>query len=527
MRLDRHRVMKPSLRRGAALAAVLAAAMLVLGAALAAAAPTQSSRTTSNAPPGTLIAISPLWVFDNRGTNARITAAAYSTTEYYSSTSLNNGYAYVEVKTTAELNAMASPPPNPFTVTADVTMTNDEGETASATVTLETHYARNPTPATTPPAPATAPTFQRADEAYNAPPGVLISVTAGGQFGAFANAGTNPRIIKAVFEDTAAEYYTTHTVANNKAWVQAKSSAELNALASPPESPFTVTAEVTMTNDEGQEASGTVTFKTGYARNPTPATTPAPAPTLSATLGAISVAPGTEVGTSAADVFDNAGTNPRFLSVSFSTFDYYTSNSRIDDNGRLWIEAKTAAQLNALASPPESPFTVAVTVTMLNDALQSATGTLSFETTYDRNPTPATTPASDPPAQPTLSSTAGLQAAAPGTLVTLSAADVFDNAGTNPVFTNAVFSTTAYYDVSRIGEGRLLVQAKSAEDLSALSPAPDSPFTVTVTVTMRNDEAQTATGQLTFGTSYTRPHSGPVVPSLDEPLGPGEAGQSD
>ena len=44
--------------------------------------------------------------------------------------------------TNAELNALDPRPDNPFTFTADVTMTNDEGQTASGTLTFETTYDR-------------------------------------------------------------------------------------------------------------------------------------------------------------------------------------------------------------------------------------------------------------------------------------------------------------------------------------------------------------------------------------------------
>ena len=46
--------------------------------------------------------------------------------------------------------------------------------------------------------------------------------------------------------------------------VEPKSQAQLNALASPPDWRFEVTVDVTMTNDEGQTATGTLTFVTTY-----------------------------------------------------------------------------------------------------------------------------------------------------------------------------------------------------------------------------------------------------------------------
>ena len=122
-------------------------------------------------------------------------------------------------------------------------------------------------------------------------------------------------------------------------------------------------------------------------------------PAVSETLEPIDAPPGTLFATDAADVFDDAGTNPRFLSVSFSTGDYYGPDSGVYGVGRLWVEVKSEEKLNALPSPPPSPFTVTATVTMINDALVTAKGAIEFRTTYARNPAPAT-PTPDPTLQP-------------------------------------------------------------------------------------------------------------------------------
>ena len=172
-------------------------------------------------------------------------------------------------------------------------------------------------------------------------------------------------------------------------------------------------------------------------------------------------------------------------------------------------------ELNALSPPPPSPFTVTVEVTMANDEGQTATATLTYQTSYDRDE-----PAAEPPAQPTLRPTPPGQTvgrrAPPGVLVIASAAQpnngVFDNAGTNPRITTAVFSTTAYYNTHMVRRDRLFVEAKSTDELNALSPPPPSPFTVTVEVTMTNDEGQTATATLTYKTSYDRVEPTPEPP---------------
>ena len=467
----------------ALLAAVLAA--LALGGAPAVAQPSLSRLGAVNAPAGTLIRLR-VDVFDNAGTNPRFTDAMFSTMEYYDSAYTgidphSSSHLRVQAKTVAQLNALASPPDSPFTVTADVTMTNDEGETATGTISFETVYLRA-TPESTPPAPSQT-------TAISVPAAAVISISAAE---VFDNAGTDPRLTEAVFSTT--EYLVNQSISLDRLWVHAKSAEALNAMPSPPDSPFTFTAEVTMTNDEGYTATAALTFETTYDRNPADAPNPSPVVPPGAVLvpsfrqqQAINAPPGTLIELGADTAFHNAGTNPAFTSAAFATAAYYDV-SRIHA-GRLEIQAKTVAQLNALASPPDSPFTVTAEVTMTNDEGATASGTLTFQTTYAR-------------------ASAAVHSAPPGVLVTISAADVFDNAGTNPRFTSVVYSTTDYYAVRRIRTGRLLVQARTAAQLNALPSPPDSPFTVTAEVTMTNDEGQTATGTLTFKTTYARDPAG-------------------
>ena len=191
-----------------------------------------------------------------RGTNATLTGADFSTTEYSNTHGIRDGRLWFQIKSAAELNALASPPPSPFTVTAAVTMTNDEGQTATGTLTFRTSYARDTTE-------KVVPTLAPA-EARTVGAGGFASV---GAYDVFDNAGTNARFTGVEFSTM--EYYDgefSGIAPHGKLWVQVKSAAELNALASPPPSPFTVTAAVTMTNDEGQTATGTLTFKTMYNR---------------------------------------------------------------------------------------------------------------------------------------------------------------------------------------------------------------------------------------------------------------------
>ena len=423
--------------------------------------------------------------FDNPGTNPRFTAATFSTMEYYVDAYTGLGAPnypnrlWVQARNAAGLNALESPPQSPFTVTANVTMANDEGQTATGTIPFKTTYVRNPTSGGLP-----SPTVKTRDP-QNATPGTLVSAKIDAWFD---EAGTSPRYTSATFSTE--EYYTETRFSGDRLYVQAKTAAELNALDSPPSSPFTVTADVEFVNNEGSTGSGTISFETTYARTPTSDDPPPPAttPTFSGSTPH-TAAPGTTHSLDADDWFDDAGTNPKFTSATFSTEEYYTT-AEISD-GVLQVQVKTAAELNALDSPPSSPFTVLVTVTMSNDEEQTATGLISFETTYDRDPA--------------LSQTQPISAP-PGTLVAKSAEDVFDSAGTNPVFTAVSFSTSDYYDADDTGikSGKLHVKVKTAAELSALDSPPDSPFEVTATVTMSNDEEKTATGTITFKTSYVR-----------------------
>ena len=385
--------MKLSFFRCTRSAAALAAAVLVWSGAQAVAAPTFSATGVVNAPVGVLFSVSVEDKFDNAGTNPRFTDAAFSTLEYYNSTSISDAYSgrrlFVQVKTAAQLNAMSPPPPSPFTVTVEVTMTNDEGQTATGTITFETSYARAPTGWTTPEAPATPPTISPA-RVVTIPVGTLTSINADE---VFDNAGSNPRFTGAVFSTR--EYIKVGRVLTSgghagRLFVEVKRAEELNAMSPPPPSPFTFTVEVTMTNDEGQTATGTVTYEMSYARAPAVAPTPEAQPTFSGT-DAINLPPGALTYIRASDVFDNAGTNARFTGVKYSnTAFYYERTGMTSPDGRLLVQAKTDAELRAARPQPPNPVTLTVEVTMTNDEGQTATGTITFETSYARAPTAGT-----------------------------------------------------------------------------------------------------------------------------------------
>ena len=463
------------------------------------------------APTGTLVSIAAAAFFDNAGTNPEITAAVFSTTEYYDTALVRDGEAWIQPKSAADLNALPSPPPSPFTVTVTVTMTNDEGQTATGTVSVRTNYARGSPPAEPIRPPPPVPTAKSNLAPMQAPPGARVRI---GPRWAFDNAGTNPKITDVVL--STAEYYTSNWIEAGSLIVRVKTTADLNAMSPRPPSPFTVTATLTMKNGEGQQATAKVALETLYARTsgPAPSQPEEPAGPTFVQTAAIVAYPGFLTYVNAADVFDNAGTNARFTSVEFSTMEYYKSTSGLR-SWRVWADVKSDEDLSALRPPPPNPFTVTAEVEMTNDEGQTASGTLTFKTTYTRV-------AAAPPPPPT--PIAGASGTAhPGYDYSFEIASVFDNAGTNPKFTAAEFSTMEYYDDSVTAihpdvTDWVNLRVKSDEQLNALSPPPPNPFTVTATVTMTNDEGATATGTFVIETTYRRatnppPEGGPIAKS--------------
>ena len=97
-----------------------------------------------NAPPGVLVSSSIYGFFKSDGedprdlgTNPNLTGVTWSTTEYidtnetYGIVHGNIDRLFVKMKSAYDLNRMAYPPPNPFYVTATLSMENDEGETVT------------------------------------------------------------------------------------------------------------------------------------------------------------------------------------------------------------------------------------------------------------------------------------------------------------------------------------------------------------------------------------------------------------
>ena len=533
MTVERHptAVSAAGRRRGGLPAALAAMALMLAAAAPAvhgslapATEPSFSQTETISASPGVTVTLTVEDLFDNAGTNPVFQGVGYHVSTYLDpfGTGLPlEGPAdewTVTVLSDEDLNALSPPPSSPFTFKADVTMENDEGQTASGTVTFQTTYQRDASTPLTPSEPEEAPSFSQT-VSVTAHPGVPVTLAVDS---VFDNAGTNPRFTGATFNTTT---YLDRTVSGisdtepaDELTVAVLTAAELNALSPPPPTPFSFYVNVTMENDEGQTASGFITFRTIYSRIAPPGEgVPRYArPILDSNYGVQNAPPGEQLILTADTAFFNAGTNPRYTSATFSTKEYYDHAYIVQSGnhaGYLYVQAKTAAELNALASPPPSPFDVTADMTMENDEGGTAEHTITFRTTYAREAPES----SEPPPAPTFSHT-GTISAAPGAVTTVLIDDLFDNPGTNPRFTVMGFVVTTYledYDMPHERRDSVTVKVLSEEDLNALSPPPPSPFTFKMNVSMRNDEGRRASGRVTFETTYTRKTAAPTPPASE------------
>ena len=211
----------------------------------------------------------------------------------------------------------------------------------------------------------------------------------------------------------------------------------------------------------------------------------------------------------AEDAFDDAGTNPEYTSAVILFRDYVESHRIATDYGisRFFLRIKSAETLNALPTPPANPIHTVATVTIKNDEGQTLSRSITFVTRYSR--IASSVPGSGQPTA--VVRTLPFQAPAGSSGVGILPDDVFDNAGTNPVFTEVTFSPADYYTEYGIHDrpgtsyhGTIYLTVKSNRQLNALPSPPDSPLEVTATVTMTNDEEQTATATFTISTEYLR-----------------------
>ena len=332
--------------------------------------------------------------------------------------------------------------------------------------------------------------------------------------GLFDNAGTNPRITKAEFSTK--EYYHPGDsgIYGNSVNVVVKTTAQLNALPVPPDSPFDVTVDVEMTNDEGETAEIKLTFRTAYDRDsttvtPAPAQPTGPAPTFKSQEPVPNTPVGVAVHVNAEGYFDNAGTNPRFTKAKFSNPEYLDSTITgvHEESGLIAVKVKTAAELNAMASPPSNPFSYTLDATMENDEGHTATGKLSFTDIYWPKAVESTPPPPPTPPEP-IEPAPTINAEADKTF-TIAISDVFTNAGTNPRITGGAWSTTQYFVDESIrvdpNTGAFSAKVKPVGILDALPNPPPDGVTVTFFPRMLNDEGLSATGEVKIVIKINRP----------------------
>ncbi|MDE0406741.1 MAG: hypothetical protein OXN81_02685 [Alphaproteobacteria bacterium] len=213
----------------------------------------------------------------------------------------------------------------------------------------------------------------------------------------------------------------------------------------------------------------------------------------------IALSPGVGTSFNVREVFENPGERPRFNDVTFSDMTYLDSLSSGfpgEEARSFYVTVLTNDELNALEPRPDNPFTFTANVTMTNDDGETVSGTATFEVTYVQ--TSGSEPEAPSGTAPTIKADLTISAPA-GATTFIHAGQLFDNPGTNPRITEAEFTTMDYYSGSEVN-GVLVVAVQPSEELKNM--APPNPLRVDVTVTMINDDAQTATGTFTLETAY-------------------------
>lgn len=176
---------------------------------------------------------------------------------------------------------------------------------------------------------------------------------------------------------------------------------------------------------------------------------------------------------------------------------------------RVFHQALTGEELNALDDPPPSPFTTVATVTFSNDDGKTATCSARFDTRYliypDEPEEPEQQPVKINPPDPIPVLQRDTALAPAGITVSAFPEYFFTDVGTNMRFVSAHFQSKAYYDADKSGlvGGILEVTAKSAEDLEAMGDyTPPNPFWITVRLKVTNDEGFSTVGTVTYETSW-------------------------
>ena len=362
-------------RRAAAFAAALGVTVLMLSATPALALPGIESPDIVAAPGATACAFAED-VVSGTGATKSFTGVTFSTDEYYIATGtgiMGGGDAVcVRAKRSASLRALQSPPSSPFTVTATLGIAlKQNGRTilkSEDTLNFVTHYITD----------AKADPTPESGVKVTSPSGLLVSIHVDS---VFDNRGTNPRFTRAFFSNPEFLDSDYPVVSSDRVFWRVKDNDELNSLSSPPSSPFTHGAILIMTNDEGAIAENEITIETTYAKE---TTTPVQKPTAKADLTQ-NAPPNILISTMLDAVFDNPGTNAKFTNATFSTLEYFDADSTKVSGSRVFVKVKTAEDLNALPSPPPSPFTVTAWLTMTNDEGDIVGNTVIYETIYNRS----------------------------------------------------------------------------------------------------------------------------------------------
>ena len=175
---------------------------------------------------------------------------------------------------------------------------------------------------------------------------------------------------------------------------------------------------------------------------------------------------------------------------------------------RVFHQALSEEDLNALDEPPPNPFETLARATFSNDDGKTATCNIRFKTSYlvypdEPEPEPEEIlPPVSPNRNPVLRQDEFL--APPGVTVTAWPGYFFNNAGTNLRFTNVRFNTTAYYKADETGmwDNTLFIAVPTVEELKALDPPPPNPFRIQVTMTVQNDEYQGTEATVDFVTEW-------------------------
>jgi len=351
--------------------------------------------------------------------------------------------------------------------------------------------------------PAPAETEYNLIQSINAPMDTLTRVVPASIY-TDRNDALNPRFTSVTFSTM--DYYddTSTGLFGSLVTVKPKTAAELNAMDNPPSNPFTVTADATWTDDTGTTKEVKITFKTTWSKESPPPTPPTPTPTPTPPaeteydlIKSVNAPMGTLTRVVPDSIYDsrNDALNARFTSVTFSTMDYYDDSSTGLFGSLVTVKPKTAAELNAMDIPPPNPFTVTAGATWTDDTGTTKDVKITFKTTWPKELPPT-------PTGVTLSVTT--QEAPPGSAASGYADYFFSNAGQGARLTDVSFSTMEYYNADRTGlyGGFLDVTAKTSEELNAMDPPPPNPFTVQVTVTMRNNAGEEATGTIDYVTRY-------------------------